>query len=540
MANLIIGGFWREGSLLTQELLFRHVLGGVPDYARYLLSASSQLWLLYTTYRSALEVITPLVTYLNEYRQATSGRWVRGVMPIAVNDAELSFKFFVQAVFPKQFMDPVAIQLDRVPRISNIPSLSRQYPHANPWGHLHREMEASAISRIQLGGTHEGALELRFIDKSGRQGEQVITSPLDNLYQPVPWLFEALRQKVPREDIKLYASILSQDALELAGQMLSCRREFPRLQNGEEGRCLSGYLEATDSGLNYTPRIPVILPQVWEDRNYATGRVFPLSGCNFNSKALCWENYLILGDPAFYAWQLPMTLYTRFASFAERNKAILLHQEPQIWYSGSYFQVRVPELVSRFFLGVTSIVGQVMVNRMVVSMHHKWWGNGDVAVKKAKPIPARQILEDHNESSDEVCTACGEDAPCRYPLCNLPHCSRHKPESIVNLGCHKICTDCFFRYEPVKQLQCPDCGRVHWNEISARNYLLRATESSSKVSVPRCPMCRDLMDFRNGNLKDFLGPDCKRRPLSWWFTDGFGVKTAENTAIESTAKAAVE
>ncbi|WP_281646856.1 hypothetical protein [Parendozoicomonas sp. Alg238-R29] len=527
MVDLVLGGFWKEGNLLTQEIFFRHVWKLLPNYAHQLLSVSSQLWVMLAVYRSLAQVVAPLFTFLNDYRKTMTGDWYEGAMPILVNDAELSFQFFAQVAFPKKITDPVTVELDRVPSMANIPMLTRPFPYANPWGELHKEMETSGISRVRLGGAINGSFELHYRNPSANGREQLISAALDSIYQPVPWLFEVIRQKVPRQEIRLYASLLSQDALELAAQMLSCHREHPNLQAGEKGLCLSGVLESVDGGLFFRPRVAVVLPQIWEERNYNTGRVLPLSGCNFNSRPLCWENYLVLGDLSVLFRQPPMTLYTRFASFAERNRTILLNREPQIWYQGSYFQVRIPELVSRFALGLIGVAGQVAVNRLVVSMHHGIWGNGAPSKPKDdQVIPESQLLEDHEESEAIDCKLC--DGPCQYPRCGIGGCGRYQPGTLVDFGCqgsHKVCFDCLKRHMNVANIRpCRNCEKVHWNKVNPRSFQHDGNASSRDApTIPICPLCRAELDYRKGNLMNFLGEECSRLSLGvlWLFSDGF-------------------
>ncbi len=533
LMNLLVGVVWKEGSLLSHEMLLNVLWPHLPWQVKLVLRGTSQAWLLYTLYRSVLDVSAPLLTLINDYRRAWSEPRYIGALPIAVNDAELSFRIFLQAQFPEKMTDPVAVSIDQIPDMSELPALVRPHGHLNPWTRLLKEMSASDIHRLQLAGSAEGGLELRFRDRNQGWREQTISTPLNGAYQPVPWLLEMVRQKIPRDNVRLYASLLSQDVIDLVGSMLNCRRLEE--ERPGESLCPGGRLMNRDGGLEYIAHEPVVPPQIWDSRNYEQGRVLPLTGCNFNGQSLCWENYLIWGNGSvMYPWPV-LTLYTRFASFKERNSWLLLDMEPQTWDIGSYFQVRVPELVTRAALATLSSVAQVVANRMVTSLHHYQWRNDALEVvgdADAEETNSEAAPSGHANVEESTCKACG-GGECKYPACLSALCGRYKPETVVNLGCskggvkHQLCISCFrgqLRSSALKA--CPSCKGYHHSMIHQDYYQIDPEEAHKETaSVPKCPMCRVPFDSRKGNVSEYLRAECGAlgRHLRWLFSDSLEV-----------------
>ena len=540
LMNLLVGAVWKEGYLLSYELFLRALWPQLPAPVRHVLRGTSQLWLLLSVYRSVMQLAPPVLALLDDYQKAWSEPRYQGTIPIAVNDAELSFRLFMQARFPEKITDPVAIDIDRVPEMANLPNLVRRRAHLNPWNRLITEMAASDIQRLQIAGSEEGQLELRFRDPFGNGGhEQVVNTNLSSDYQPVPWLLEMVRKKVPRQDIRLYASLLSQDVIGLAARMLTCRRLDAEHPVGN-GQCPDGQLLHTDGGLEYLSKSPVIPSQIWEKRNYGPGRVLPLSGCDFSGQSLCWENYLIWADGTSISPWPSLTLYSRFSSFRERNSWLLFDYEPQIWYTGSYFQLRVPELVTRAFLALFDVAGQVVVNRLVTSLHHSWWGHGTAQKEPEKLSPSEEAPAGHADDNVQYCKKC--DGDCRFPSCQTARCGRYKPESMVNLGCskggerHMVCTSCFNGIiEASKVKNCNNCGQYHPRMLDPDFYQIDPEEAQKSIpSVPRCPTCR--LPFNSGSKQGTIGTFLKEecgafhQQVHWLFSDSLDVDDQTATA----------
>ncbi len=541
ITGLIIGAGWKEGYLLFHEFFGRAVQSYIPESANILLRGVSQAWLIWTVYRSIADITGPLLKLASEYRQAWSqwegdsgdqknsdaipdqslgeswsGKRVKGVVPIPVNDIELSFRVFVRAVFPEGLDEPVAVEIDRIPSMPGLPSIVRPHIHANPWDKLISEMALEGINRVLIAGSSRGRLQLTYQDSHNNWREQLITASLDAEYEPVPWLLDMVRKGGAREDARLYASLLSHDVLDLASQMLSCRRLNPVISPDKPVYCTLGQLEALECSLHYQPYELLVPPQIWEDRNYPQGRVLPLSGCNFSDRPLCWENYLIWSNSSLiYPWPV-MTLYSRFSDYAERTSWLLLSKEPQIWRTSSNFQIRVPELVTRLLLNLVSTVGQAAVNRLVTSLHHSWWQNG-AEQGFAKRYQSRKISEEegHYEAGDQPCDVCG--TACQYPMC--PLClDRFESDTMVRIceNEHRYCAECFFGMLDRKGInRCGYCDQVHRNRLNPVFYPDYELGDDDGPKYPTCPTCRDRIDYNKGNVNQFLQDECGTFRL-WW------------------------
>ncbi|MCL6270202.1 hypothetical protein M3P05_09720 [Sansalvadorimonas sp. 2012CJ34-2] len=555
MIGLFVGAGWKEGYLLFHEIFGESLRRVVPESARVLLGGISQGWLLLTLLHSVADISRPLAQLIKDYRQIwsqkarerfqpqpdtqTSGAEdiffssvqkkelkYQGAVPIPVNDIDLSFRIFVRAIFPESLNEPVAIEIDRVPPMADLPSFPGSFGHLNPWDKLISEMEAEDIHRVQLSGNTDGGLRLKYQDVHNHWREQTISTSLDAEYQPVPWFLDMVRKGIDRKEIKLYASLLSQDVLELISQMLACRRVNTSISSNQPAYCAQGKLTAIDSNLHYEPFELLIPPQIWQNREYPQGRVLPLSGCDFNDNPLCWENYLIWSSSSlFYPWPV-MTLYSRFSSFGERASWMMLGKEPQIWRTSSNFQIRVPELVTRMFLGMFSTIGQITVNRLVTSLHHHWWGNG--VEYKHQPLPqSKQAPEGTNHpggSSD--CTLCS--GACQYSFC--PPCmNMYETETMweyCNEG-HYGCTECTLDWLATKKcFPCSTCNRFHRQTLAISPFRVGTEDEDGEY--PTCPECRSIIDYQSGNMGKMINDDCGslRIWLKWLFSDDIKDKDA--------------
>ncbi len=548
LADLLRGALWREGFLLTHEFILRSLWPQLPVPVRALLRAGSQGWLLWTLYRSLHDVFSPLQTLINDYRKVWTEPYFQGPVPIAINDTELAFRFFLQAVFPEQSSDPVSIQIDRVPEIPGLKDYENPAAYTQPWVKLHSAMVSHDIQRLGVTGNAEGELAIRYRTGGSGSPEQVITASVSSQYQPVPWLLDMIRQKQSREDIRLYASLLSSDVIDLVARALACSQQNTVSPlNPEQRFCLAGSLTMTEDGMHYEPDIAAAPQLIWDERSYEGGRVLPLSGCNVIEKAMCWENYMVWGDSSqAYPWP-QLTFYSRYASYQERNNWLLFQYEPQVWYTGGYMQVRVPEWIGRSLLAVLSSVGQALVNRTVTTLHDRWWQNPE-ALLGNKPVktsyPASESAPNENLHAPDrggYCNAC-EAKECRYPLCIAGLCGRYQPETMVDLGCstgvekHLLCSQCFFGIlENSRQSVCTECNQYHRMNINRDVYQMEQKEQLIPLA-PKCPLCglTGRFDYRLGNVAKYLGDECGNlyTNLLWFLGDGLSVPKAVVEAEE--------
>ncbi|CAM3580482.1 hypothetical protein [Parendozoicomonas haliclonae] len=538
-SGLLTGALWKEGYLLSHELFLSMLWPSLPKPVQQMFRGVSQGWLLWTLMHSLVQVGSPLAVLVRDYYRYWNASHFQGTMPVAVNDAELSFRVFVQADFPDAIEEPAGFIIDKVPAMSALPTLVRRHDHLNPWNRLLDEMSRSDISRLRLSGDRDGVITVRFQDAGLGGAEQRLVAAVNQEYNPSPWLLEKIRNREDRKDIHLYTSLLSQDVLELMVRMLECRR-LSREQPELEGQCKWGRMVKDEGGLEFLSDHSVAPSQIWERRDYPGGRALSLTGCAFSTQPLCWENTLVMGDGSkIYPWP-SLSLYSRFSSFKERNDWVLLGHEPQIWFTGSFFQLRVPELFTRFLLSAFSAGGQIAVNRMVTSLHHKLWGNGFVP---GKPKPLPESVEAPNQKEHAMqdgydCLECNTPQ-CRYTLCHS--CKfRFDKGPMVDLGCsrsrderHQVCTSCFKNLISITKVKpCDQCDAYHMHMIRESNYHIDPDEDQQMVkSAPRCPVCRVLFDSRRGNIVDNLRGECGAlwMKLKWLFSDSLGVDSPPQT-----------
>ena len=181
------------------------------------------------------------------------------------------------------------------------------------------------------------------------------------------------------------------------------------------------------------------------------------------------------GDGAgnrLYPWP-SLTLNMHLSTFESRNDWLLAGREPRPWFAGSFFQVRVPELLTRMLLGTLNIAGQVAVNRLVASAHHRWW-RGD-----SRPNAQPSLVTSKPSRKGASCPICQE---------------RFQPKTMVNLGCHDaehseaqhlLCTDCFFQTLAFSHVsRCDQCEHYHRQAVALVGR--SAPQAQEAGAVPAC------------------------------------------------------
>ncbi len=540
ISSLINGAIWKEGYLLSHELFLSLIWPSLPQPVRVLLRGGSQAWLLWTTWQAIASTASPLAQLLKQYYQYWRAPRYEGLFPILVNDPQLSFRFFLQAYFPEQESASTEVIIDRIPALSALPHLTHKQDHLNPWHLLMDEMIRSDIERLSLSGDANGDIHIRFrTGEDEQQPVQTIHASVNREYQPVPWLLEKIRQRTDRRDINIHASLLSQEILELVTTMLSCHRaEITGIGHGSA--CGSGQLSGHRDTWRYSTPYSIAPQQIWEQRLPNNGRLFSLTGCHHSPNPLCWENTLIMGEGDRLSPWPTLTLNSRFSTFKERNERLLMGYEPQRWFTGSFFQVRVPELVTRLLLGTANIAGQVAVNRLVTSLHHQWWQNGAPsspreAFKRSTMLPER-YEKLHAQGDDTPCPSC-PDGACQFSAC--PVCKNYfETATMVFPGCngdnnttqakHALCSTCFFNVLAHSNVEpCHQCNSFHRNLIDPANYFFNPDDAQA---VPACSVCRAPFNHLQGNLDQYLGDSCNalQQKMRWLFSDNLGADHCNN------------
>ena len=557
LSSLIYGVLWKESYLLSHELFLGAIWPTLPGSVRWLLRSTSQAWLLWITAHELLAVSSPVVTLLHHYYHYWYSPRYQGALAILVNDPELSFRLFLQVYFPKELVEPAQVIIDRVPPMLGLPPLTQSLTGnrmpLNPWNKLLDEMARSDIERLELSGNDLGDIRIRF--REGSSHEQLADSSLQTIiasvnreYHPVPWLLEKIRRRIDPKAINIHTSLLSQEVLELVITMLACRRitanESQKVDTDfvdTETLCAGGHIEKNWETLRYVTAASIAPVQITERRLLTKGRLFSLTGCNLSEQALCWENTLVVNEGhQLYPWPA-LTLSSRLSTFQERNSWILMGHEPQQWITGSFFQIRVPELFTRILLASFHLTSQTVVNRLVASLHHRWWGNGFVPEPQpALPSSEALVNFDQHAYGDEYCLSCRHE-PCHYPKC--PVCmERFWPETMVNLGCnehnreainHHLCTSCYFRLLTFSNVsECNECRRYHRSMIQPGNYF---ADPDNPRGVPACPLCRQPFNHEHGNMGNYLGGECNalRRKINWLFSDSLGADSPHHYQNET-------
>ncbi len=528
LTNLVSGALWKEGYLLSHELFLDQLWAFLAKPVQLILRGTSQMWLLWRTYQSLVKSALPIVSLLRSYYRVSHSPRYEGNLPILINDAELAFRFFLHVRFPEEEKQPATVVIDRIPDMAGIPRLVRQYAHQNPWNRVLDEMDRNEITRLEFSGSRDGDIQIRFRDVKQHWVEQKITAVANSEYHPVPWLFEMIRNRIDRNDLKLHSSLLSQDVLALVAAMLECHQEASETPN-LGAWCEWGRIEPGGGGEIFTTHKHTTPKQIWEERNHTSGRILSLTGCNYSNHPLCWENSLVwLTGSKIYPWPI-LILYSRFSSFKERNNWILMEDEPQIWYGVSFFQIRVPEALTRTLLGLVNTVGQVAVNRLVTSLHHKWWKNG-FASKKVEIVTKSTAVKEGAKDA-VICPVCYGYYQ-KKTMVDLGCSSAKVPKTLPRIHTladvseapeHLTCVSCTLGVLKASVAKaCSDCGHYHSSSIMG--------EYHGDGRRPFCSYCREPYDWRRGgNLKSYLkNDDAPKHPLSlWqrlrWISDDLGV-----------------
>ena len=562
LLGLLAGAGWKEGALLINELFGERLSHHLPNHIRTLFFAGSQAWLAWTLCRSLSRVATPLGALLQDYRKVVtpwlksyfsgyggSGqplglgarkeekaeRFYRGAVPLPINDGDLAFRLFLTIIFPDDNATPVAVEINRVPDKTARLAADLPHSHLNPWHHVLAEMASFQVDRLRISATSRGDLCVSFRDRLDYGREQHLTAAFGTPLAPVPWLLEKVRRGVSRHDIELYSSILSQESLSLVRQMLHCYRlnyggkTAQKRESGSYALSAEGYMTAIEGGFRYWPFQMLIPAQLVEKQDHPQARILPLTGCNLSARPDCWENYLLWNDSSvFYPWP-SMTLYTKYSDYTERSSWLLFSKDPYVWQLGSHFQIRVPKCVTQVLLGLLRSTGQAVVNRLVTTVHHRVWGNGQVSAAQIKPD---SVPSPEDEVHDENCPTC-PDGQCNYVKCNVRCFEMFEPQSMVVM-CdrrHHACRECFFDWCASKGFdQCTCCGQLHRNRFNPDFF--PHNEPYEEPKVPYCPLCTVAndkgdpsnyvaLDFNKGNVNEFLGDECGalRHWFRWLFDD---------------------
>ena len=545
LAGLLAGALWRQGWLVFYAHCLQSLWPQLPVPAQLAVRVASQGWLLWSLLASLRATSIPLSRLWSTGSDLLRGQsqW-RSELPIAIHDDVLSFRFFLRAYRPGEGPGEgdregegqaeggtsLALTIDRVPEHLALSRISAAFDYTGPWQQLDQAMGAAGVDSIQLLSGASDRLQLRLGVGSG--AVQQIDTDLAGGSLAVPWLLESIGRGDRRAGNSLYKSLLSQQVIELAGDMLSCYSHWRESGSGGEG-CPAGQLMEREAGrFAYVPHRPVELPRLWDRRHYALGSVLPLTGCSDSGLPYCWEHYLVWSEGSA-VWPWPgLTFYSRFADLSERNAWLLFRQEPQTWYTGSPLQIQVPESVSKIVLSLVRLASQALVHRMVLSVYEHWQGRRQQEQQEVF-APLASVAEPEGEGHTETgpCPPSGRTA-CLYQPCCVGACGRWRDDSLVDLGCsagesrHQLCTGCFQGILRNTQLTpCSGCGQFHRSLMRAAYYQIDPEESLRGVpSVPMCPVCRTRFDAGRGTIGRFLGDECgAARAWLWWlFNDGLG------------------
>ncbi|MCY4472703.1 MAG: hypothetical protein OXC07_07800 [Kistimonas sp.] len=526
----LAGAAWKQAWLLLYALYLKPLWPQLPEPVQFTLRGASQGWLLWTLARSLLTTSGSVFDLGHAWSKLSLGqKQLHAVLPIAVNDALLSFRFFFQVNFSEQPNDPVSLTIDRVPeRLAQAQLHHIPYSYS-PLEELDQHMGDSGIDRLQLSFSKPERLHMSFRTRQGNM--QHLYVDLANLSAGTPWLLESIGQGQARTDTRLYTSMLSQQAIDLAGEMLACHRQHHQLPS-DTTQCPGGQLVRRGHGFHYQPFTAVMLPRLWDKRDYEGGSVLPLSGCSQGGPPDCWEHYLVWSQgSALWPWPT-LTFYSRFPGFDERNAWLLLRQEPQTWYTGSLLQTQVPETLSRSVLSLMAVASQTLANRAVLSLHNRILGETEYEGFPTAPLQESTAEPEGEKHTDTgPCPSCGFK-PCLYQACSVGSCGRWRSDTLVDLGCsrgenkHLLCTDCFQGILNNTQMTpCSGCGRFHRSLIQTDYYQIDPDESQRGIpSAPMCPVCRTRFDSRRGTIGQFLGDECTTlgKRLGWLLRDGLG------------------